>query len=51
MPLPIHCKDPDNDYLIGLAHDQNAALISGGRHLLDLAAKIPVFSPAGLLAN
>lgn len=46
LPPPIRCKDPDDDYLIALAHDQNAALISGDRHLLDLADKIPVFSPA-----
>jgi uncharacterized protein len=50
MPPPIRCKDPDDDYLIALAHDQNAALISGDRHLLDLAEKIPVFSPAEFLA-
>lgn len=51
MPGPIRCKDPDDDYLIALAHDQNAALISGDRHLLELADKIPVFSPAEFLAG
>jgi uncharacterized protein len=45
-PAPIRCEDPDDDYLIALAHDQNAALISGDRHLLDLGDKIPIFSPA-----
>jgi uncharacterized protein len=50
-PPPIRCADPDDDYLIALAHDQNAALISGDRHLLDLAATIPVFTPVEFLAR
>jgi predicted nucleic acid-binding protein len=45
-PPPVRCKDPDDDYLIALAHSRSAALISGDRHLLELAGKIPVFSPA-----
>jgi putative PIN family toxin of toxin-antitoxin system len=49
-PPPIRCADPDDDYLIALAHSQNAALISGDGHLLALAGKIPVHSPADFLA-
>jgi putative PIN family toxin of toxin-antitoxin system len=49
-PPPIRCADPDDDYLIALAHGQNAALVSGDSHLLDLAGKIPVHSPADFLA-
>lgn len=45
-PPPIRCKDPDDDYLIALAHSQSAALVSGDQDLLELANKIPVFSPA-----
>jgi putative PIN family toxin of toxin-antitoxin system len=37
--------DPGDDYLIALASSQRAALVSGDKHLLDLAGKIPVFSP------
>jgi predicted nucleic acid-binding protein len=37
--------DPGDDYLIALACSQRAALVSGDKHLLDLADKIPVFSP------
>jgi uncharacterized protein len=48
-PPPIRCADPDDDYLIALAHSQNAALVSGDRALLELADKIPVFSPAEFL--
>lgn len=46
IPPPIRCADPDDDYLIALAHSQSAALVSGDRHLLELAGRIPVFSPA-----
>lgn len=38
--------DPDDDYLIALAMDQRAALVSGDRHLLKMQGTIPVFSPA-----
>jgi predicted nucleic acid-binding protein len=34
-----------------VAHSQSAALVSGDRHLLQLAGKIPVFSPAEFLAD
>lgn len=49
-PPPIRCADPDDDYLVALAHGQNAALVSGDSHLLDLAGQIPVHSPADFLA-
>lgn len=49
-PPPVHCADPDDDYLIALAHSQSAALVSGDRHLLELARTIPVFSPKEFLA-
>jgi putative PIN family toxin of toxin-antitoxin system len=48
-PPPIRCADPDDDYLIALAHSCNAALVSGDRHLLDLAGEIPVFTPSEFL--
>lgn len=44
-PPPIRCTDPDDDYLIALAHSQSAALVSGDSDLLALADRIPVFSP------
>lgn len=49
-PPPIRSTDPDDDYLIALAHSQNAALVSGDSDLLELANRIPVFSPAEFLA-
>jgi uncharacterized protein len=50
-PSPIHCTDPDDDYLIALAHSQNAALVSGDSDLLKLSDTIPVFSPAEFLSS
>ncbi len=49
-PPPIRCADPDDDYLIALAHSCSAALVSGDEHLLELAGEIPVFTPFGFLA-
>jgi uncharacterized protein len=49
-PPPLRCADPDDDYLIALANDQSAILVSGDRHLLDLADRAPILSPADLLA-
>ena len=48
---PVRCADPNDDYLIALAHRQEAALVSGDRHLLELAGSIPVFSPREFLAT
>jgi uncharacterized protein len=49
-PPPIRCADPDDDYLIALAHGRNAALVSGDGDLLELSEKIPVFTPSEFLA-
>lgn len=49
-PPPLRCSDPDDDYLIALAYAENAALVSGDRHLLDLADEAPVHAPADFLA-
>lgn len=50
-PPPIRCADPDDNYLIALAHSRSAALVSGDGHLLDLAGEIPVFTPSEFLAS
>ena len=45
--------DPDDDYLLALAHDQNAdAIISGDKHLLDAATEtMPVLPPRQVAAH
>ncbi len=48
-PPPVRSTDPGDDYLIALAAATAALLVSGDRHLLDLAGRIPVYSPSELL--
>lgn len=42
---PFRSEDPGDDYLIALAAQERAALVSGDKHLLALAGRIPVYSP------
>ena len=49
-PAGIRSADPDDDYLIALAESARAAIVSGYRHLLDLADRLPVYAPAEFLA-
>jgi putative PIN family toxin of toxin-antitoxin system len=50
-PPPLRSADPKDDYLIALAQSQNAILVSGDKHLLDLSGGgAPILSPADLLA-
>ena len=48
-PPPVRSADSEDDYLIALAASRGAILVSGDRHLLDLAGQIPVIEPALLL--
>jgi len=49
---PVICSaDPDDDYLIALAENARAILVSGDRHLLDLRNQLPVCSAATFLAS
>jgi len=49
LSLPVHSSDPDDDYLIALATTTRSVVVSGDQHLLDLADRIPVHSPATFL--
>lgn len=49
-PPPLRSADPDDDYLIALAHGQSAVLVSGDKHLLDLTGGAPILAPGDLLA-
>jgi len=46
LSLPVHSSDPDDDYLIALAAATRSVIVSGDHHLLDLADRLPVHSPA-----
>lgn len=48
-PPPAHSADPGDDYLLALAAEQNAVLVSGDGHLLALAGELPIHAPASLL--
>ena len=41
---PAISRDPDDDYLIALAAENEAVLVTGDRDLLSLAPELPVFS-------
>ncbi len=46
---PLRSTDPDDDYLIALAHSQKAVLVSGDSDLLDQVGGAPICSPADFL--
>ena len=49
-PSTLHARDPDDDYLLALASSQQAILVSGDAHLLELAASDrPIHNPASFL--
>ncbi len=48
-PPQVSAPDPDDDYLIALAAQSQSILISGDKDLLELAGRIPVYSPAEAL--
>jgi putative PIN family toxin of toxin-antitoxin system len=50
-PPPLRSADPDDDYLIALAHSQNALLVSGDKHLLEIGGGAPILAPADLPAS
>jgi uncharacterized protein len=49
-PSPVRSRDPGDDYLIALGASANAVLVTGDQDLLELAGRMPVFSPAAFVA-
>jgi predicted nucleic acid-binding protein len=45
-PAPIRSPDPDDDYLLALAIDQRAFLVTGDRDLLGPRQDLPILAPA-----
>ena len=45
-PPPVGSRDPDDDYLLALAIDRRAYLITGDQDLLVLAHELPILTPA-----
>ena len=48
-PSRLRSSDPADDYLLALAAAADARLVSGDRHLLDLADDAPVLTPRAVL--
>jgi len=48
-PPPVGSPDPDDDYLLALAIDRRAFLVTGDQHLLGLRNELPIYPPAGFL--
>lgn len=48
---PRRTEDPGDDYLVALAAAAGAVLVSGDRHLLELAGRWPVHTPAQFLES
>jgi putative PIN family toxin of toxin-antitoxin system len=49
-PPPLRSVDPDDDYLLALAAQERALLVTGDAHLLSLDPRLPIKSPAEFLA-
>ena len=45
-PAAPRTADPDDEYLVALAEEVRAVIVSGDEHLLALAGRFPVHSPA-----
>ena len=42
---PIHSRDPKDDYLLALAAQESAVLVTGDKDLLDLNGSLPIYTP------
>ncbi len=47
--LPIHSRDPKDDYLLALAAKESAVLVTGDKDLLDLNGSLPIYTPKQFL--
>lgn len=45
-PPPVGSRDPDDDYLLALAINRRAYLVTGDQDLLVLSDDLPILSPA-----
>jgi putative PIN family toxin of toxin-antitoxin system len=48
--LKVHSRDPGDDYLLALAAEANALLVSGDGDLLDLGQELPIHTPRSFVA-
>jgi predicted nucleic acid-binding protein len=50
-PAPVHSPDRGDAYLLALAIDRRAFLVTSGRHLLGLRNDLPILTPAQFLTK
>jgi putative PIN family toxin of toxin-antitoxin system len=50
-PAPVSSRDPDDDYLLALAIDRRAYLVTGDQDLLVLSDDFPILTPAQFAAK
>jgi uncharacterized protein len=48
---PRRSADPGDDYLLALAEAERAVLVSGDRHVLELAGRFPILSARDFLVS
>ena len=48
-PLRVRSRDPNDDYLLALASQSSAALVTGDADLLELHLELPILTPGGFL--
>ena len=48
---PVGSRDPDDDYLLALAIDRRAYLVTGDQDLLVLSHDLPILTPAQFVAE
>jgi putative PIN family toxin of toxin-antitoxin system len=46
-----HSADPEDDYLLALAENERAILVSGDKHLLELANELPIQTARAFLGR
>jgi len=49
--LPVSSRDPDDNYLLALAINRRAYLVSGDQDLLVLSVDLPILTPAQFLTK
>ena len=50
-PAPVSSPDPDDDYLLALAINRRAFLVTGDQHLLGLRKNLPILTPAEFVSS
>jgi putative PIN family toxin of toxin-antitoxin system len=50
-PPSVSSRDPDDDYLLALAIDRRAYLVTGGQDLLALSDDLPILTPAQFMTK